>query len=264
MKKGEVIFVVAVVIMLSFAAYFFYAGFVALFSEKYQIREETVLTAMNADLARPELPIIKLLAEEDPKNATTVLRWKANFNQGNGYSIEEKVLCGDNSSYNWYSLPLIINENSSREFLRIIKTGNRTVEYRVKSYNTTYDFYRISNTVRVYYNKSNCSYISPQILEIFPTPTYGNDNQILFVWLTKEKPQEIKLGMKLHFIIETACCGILTGDGIVTENANWWGYPAVFEILVDFDTDLREKKLIGQFKPNYELYEKERYTITVK
>lgn len=41
MKKGEIIFFVAVSAMILLAAYFFYAGYVGLFLEKYKIKEET-------------------------------------------------------------------------------------------------------------------------------------------------------------------------------------------------------------------------------
>lgn len=41
MKKGEIIFFVAVSAMILLAAYFFYAGYMGLFSEKYEIKEET-------------------------------------------------------------------------------------------------------------------------------------------------------------------------------------------------------------------------------
>lgn len=263
MKKGEIAFYLIIALMILVAAYFFYSASMALFSEKYQIKERPNLIAPALIQTPPELPRISLKAEENPKTAITLLKWTSNFNSGKTYLTEAKTLCGVNASNNWVVQTVLKEDSQGREFSRKVNTGsNNTAEYRVKTFGP-YGIERISNTVRVYYNKSNCSYISPQILEIFPTPTYGKDNQILFVWLRKEKPQEIKRGMKLQFIIETTCCK-LTGNGTVRENSNWWEYPTVFEILVDFDTDLREKKFIGQFKPNYELDEKERYTITVQ
>lgn len=57
MKKGEIIFFVAVSAMILLAAYFFYAGYMGLFSEKYQTNDVTE-GKKNLAAETPEIPTV--------------------------------------------------------------------------------------------------------------------------------------------------------------------------------------------------------------